>query len=246
MNRPAVLLACGSFNPPTHMHLRLFELARDGLISKGVPVLGGVISPVNDGYGKKGLLPAHHRLKMVNLAVQNYDLVKCSPWETQQTEWSRTRAVLDHYQEQITKFCQGQQDKEEWMPDTVDHNTTEEIPRLMLICGGDMLESFSVPKLWLEQDITVIARDYGLVVISREGTNPDKYVYEHDILHKYKDNIYLVTERIPNDISSTGVRRAVQRGKSVRFLLPDPVIDYIAQNDLYRCTSNEDIDFENK
>ena len=26
-----ILLACGSFNPPTNMHLRLFELARDHL-----------------------------------------------------------------------------------------------------------------------------------------------------------------------------------------------------------------------
>ena len=24
-----IFLACGSFNPPTHLHLRLFELARD-------------------------------------------------------------------------------------------------------------------------------------------------------------------------------------------------------------------------
>ncbi|KAB0374239.1 hypothetical protein FD755_014495 [Muntiacus reevesi] len=28
---PVVLLACGSFNPITNMHLRLFEVARDHL-----------------------------------------------------------------------------------------------------------------------------------------------------------------------------------------------------------------------
>ena len=33
-----------------------------------------------------------------------------------------------------------------------------------------------------------IVKNYGLVVISREGSNPEKYVYEHDILHKYKVN----------------------------------------------------------
>ena len=31
-----------------------------------------------------------------------------------------------------------------------------------------------------------IVENYGLVVISREGSNPEKYVYEHDILHKFK------------------------------------------------------------
>ena len=29
--KPVVLVSCGSFNPPTHMHLRMFELARDYL-----------------------------------------------------------------------------------------------------------------------------------------------------------------------------------------------------------------------
>lgn len=32
---PVVLLACGSFNPITHMHLRLFEVARDHLHQTG-------------------------------------------------------------------------------------------------------------------------------------------------------------------------------------------------------------------
>ncbi len=30
--RPVVLLSCGSFNPPTVAHLRMFELAADELI----------------------------------------------------------------------------------------------------------------------------------------------------------------------------------------------------------------------
>lgn len=41
---PVVLLACGSFNPITNMHLRLFEVARDHLHQTGQsgprPVLG--------------------------------------------------------------------------------------------------------------------------------------------------------------------------------------------------------------
>jgi hypothetical protein len=48
-----VLVATGSFNPPTFMHLRMFELARDELRSKGFHVLGGYMSPVNDAYKKK-------------------------------------------------------------------------------------------------------------------------------------------------------------------------------------------------
>jgi nicotinic acid mononucleotide adenylyltransferase len=32
---PLVLLACGSFNPITNQHMRLFELARDHMHSTG-------------------------------------------------------------------------------------------------------------------------------------------------------------------------------------------------------------------
>jgi nicotinamide mononucleotide adenylyltransferase len=48
-----LLLACGSFNPPTLLHLRMFEVARDTLRKQGLQVVGGVISPVHDGYGKE-------------------------------------------------------------------------------------------------------------------------------------------------------------------------------------------------
>nr|XP_042137403.1 nicotinamide/nicotinic acid mononucleotide adenylyltransferase 3 isoform X2 [Peromyscus maniculatus bairdii] len=36
---PVVLLACGSFNPITNMHLRLFEVARDHLHQTALPEL---------------------------------------------------------------------------------------------------------------------------------------------------------------------------------------------------------------
>ena len=50
-----VFLACGSFNPPTHMHLRLFELARDhwAAARPASTVLAGVISPTHDAYKER-------------------------------------------------------------------------------------------------------------------------------------------------------------------------------------------------
>ena len=79
-----VLLACGSFNPPTIMHLRLFELARD-FLRKTKPdwsVVGGVISPTHDAYKKKSLIPAVHRLEMARQATLSSDWVRVSDWET--------------------------------------------------------------------------------------------------------------------------------------------------------------------
>jgi hypothetical protein len=68
---PAVLLACGSYSPPTIMHTRIFEAARDHFEvvsnNSNIQIIGGFVSPVHDRYGKKDLAPAHHRMEMVNL-----------------------------------------------------------------------------------------------------------------------------------------------------------------------------------
>ena len=171
--RSAVLLACGSFNPPTNMHLRLFgklslwwnyfyfgiihalflELAKDYLDSKGIKVLGGIISPVNDCYPKKGLLPSSHRINMVQAAIADYEFVKCSTWEADQDKWTRTRAVLEEYKKQIAHACKDPSSKADWLPDI---SNDQQQPQLLLLCGGDLLETFSVPDLWKDEDVSTI------------------------------------------------------------------------------------------
>ena len=91
------LIECGCFNPPTFLHLRLFETARDALTKAGFSVPVGIISPAHDAYGKKGLLPAVHRINMCQLAVKSSDWITCEVWETEQEGWTRTSNVLDHY-----------------------------------------------------------------------------------------------------------------------------------------------------
>ncbi|XP_054778494.1 nicotinamide/nicotinic acid mononucleotide adenylyltransferase-like isoform X5 [Prosopis cineraria] len=66
-----VLVATGSFNPPTFMHLRMFELARDALNSEGYCVIGGYMSPVNDAYKKKATQSTYQRTLTVLSRVRN-------------------------------------------------------------------------------------------------------------------------------------------------------------------------------
>jgi hypothetical protein len=60
---PAVLVACGSYSPPTVLHTRIFETARDFFFeskdSLEIDLIGGFISPVHAAYGKKGLAVIH-------------------------------------------------------------------------------------------------------------------------------------------------------------------------------------------
>ncbi|XP_058807795.1 uncharacterized protein LOC131673650 isoform X2 [Phymastichus coffea] len=243
-----ILMSCGSYNPPTHMHLRMFERARDHLHNLGAYiVVGGVVSPVNDAYGKKELASGTHRCEMLRLALQDSDWIRLSTWEMRQQGWTRTRACLQHHQSILNAVVPNQSDANsnsidnedlDWLSENVRNNDSEgQTPiQIKLLCGGDLLESFATPGLWAEEDIAEIVGTYGLIVITREGSNPYKFIYDSDVLSKYLHNIQIVTEWIPNEVSSTRIRRALKRGESVKYLLQDPVIDYVYKYGIYGAT----------
>lgn len=110
---------------------------------------------------------------------------------------------------------------------------------MKLLCGADLLESFGVPNLWKSEDITQIVANYGLVCVTRDGSDAQKFIYESDVLWKHQSNIHLVNEWINNDISSTKIRRALRRGQSIRYLVPDLVQEYIEKHDLYSSESED-------
>ena len=244
MKKSCILISCGSFNPPTIMHLRLFELAKDHLQGSGWNVMSGIMSPTHDNYRKKKPslnVSSKHRVKMVELSLETYNFVKCSKWETDQDDWTRTREVLEEHLEQIKQVCGTttiQANLFAHLPDSLKDLNDKDINdantfKLFMICGGDLLESFSVPNLWKDEDIEVMVRDFGLIVITREGSNPEQYVEKHPIVKQYRDNIYIVQEKITNDISSTKIRDAVKKNNSIKFFVNDSVIDYISENKLY-------------
>lgn len=236
-----VLLACGSFNPPTNMHLRMFEIARDFLHrTTNYHVVAGLMSPVHDKYGKEGLVSATDRVQMLRLALNSSAWVHVSEWETHQDEWTPTREVLQYHQELIDSMVNGNVDPTV-KRQRVDGSTawlthlsgSTDTVTIKLLCGADLLESFAKPGLWKDEDIEALVGKFGLVVITREGSNPYKFIYESDVLTRHQRNIHIVTEWIANEISSTKVRRALRRGDSVKYLVQDAVIDYIYKNALF-------------
>ncbi|KAJ4974368.1 hypothetical protein NE237_007542 [Protea cynaroides] len=181
-----VLVASGSFNPPTLVHLRMFELAKDALSLEGYYVIGGYMSPVNDAYKKRA----------------------------KQSSFLRTLTVLARIQNCLLESGL----------------ISRESLRVMLVCGSDLLESFSIPGAWICEQVRSICRDYKVVCIRREGKDVEKIVSSDDILYENKDNIKIVDELIPNQINSTRVRECISRGLSVKYLTSDEVIDYIRKS----------------
>ncbi|XP_060076898.1 nicotinamide/nicotinic acid mononucleotide adenylyltransferase 1-like isoform X1 [Ylistrum balloti] len=262
-----VLLACGSYSPVTNMHLRMFELAKDTLNKTGrYSVIGGIMSPVSDGYGKKGLVSAKHRCAMLKNALKTSDWIRLDTWECEQPSWTETAKVLSHHLSMLEKSCKvntkpaptkkrrkdlhnesiNEDEIDRGLESPNSYNTrlssgvsNKENVMVKLLCGGDLLESFGTPGLWKEEDIEDIVSNHGLVCITRAGSDPRKFIYESDILSKYQENIFIVTEWIENDISATKIRRAIRRGESVKYLIQDPVIDYIKEHGLYGVSNNK-------
>uniref|UniRef100_W5M9U7 Nicotinamide-nucleotide adenylyltransferase n=1 Tax=Lepisosteus oculatus TaxID=7918 RepID=W5M9U7_LEPOC len=237
---PLVLLACGSFNPITNQHMRLFELARDHMHQTGhYEVIGGIVSPVSDKYGKKGLVSATHRVAMTHLALRTSDWIRADSWESEQPQWITTVTTLRQHYNRLLNWHQSQVSLND-MSKVKKHNNKFpaarnriDTPELKLLCGADFLETFKIPHLWREDHLEEIVSKFGLVCVSRGERDSGRFIHESDTLTRYKNNIFLVREWIQNEISSTEIRRAIQRGQSVKYLLPDSVIEYIKEHNLY-------------
>ncbi|XP_006846720.1 PREDICTED: nicotinamide mononucleotide adenylyltransferase 3 [Chrysochloris asiatica] len=227
---PVVLLACGSFNPITNMHLRLFEVARDHLHQTGIyQVVEGIISPVNDNYKKKNLVAAKHRVAMAQLALQTSDWIRVDPWESEQAQWIETVKVLRHHHQELLRALPPT----EGPGDKALSSAPAAVPELKLLCGADVLKTFQTPDLWKESHIQEIVEKFGLVCVGRAGHDPKEYISESPILRRYQHNIHLAREPVQNELSATYIRSALAQGLSVKYLLPDAVIGYIKDHKLY-------------
>lgn len=110
---------------------------------------------------------------------------------------------------------------------------------LCLCIGMDSLITLNQWHRW--QELTDYAH---IVAAARPGWHLPKegevleFVHSHrahttEELHMTPAGKLLIVEMTLLPISATGIRQALQRGESIRYLVPDAIIDYINQNQLY-------------
>lgn len=90
--------------------------------------------------------------------------------------------------------------------------------RFFLVMGSDNLDDF---ETWHQPD--EIRRRATLAIARRSGSARGR---------RRRGIVFL--ENPPLEVSSSLVRRRVRAGRSLRFLVPDPVADYIRRHRLYR------------
>ncbi|KAL4782442.1 hypothetical protein BJX76DRAFT_332578 [Aspergillus varians] len=218
---PLLLVACGSFSPITFLHLRMFEMAADYVkLSTDFEIIGGYLSPVSDAYRKAGLASANHRVSMCQRAVEASDYLMVDTWEPMHKDYQPTAIVLDHFDYEINTVRHG-----------IDTGNGSRKPvQVVLLAGADLVHTMSTPGVWSEKDLDHILGQYGTFIVERSGTDIDEALAA---LQPWKKNIHVIQQLIQNDVSSTKIRLFLRRDMSVRYLIPDPVIKYIYENNLY-------------
>eukprot|EP00126_Sphaerothecum_destruens_P009787 Sdes_comp20586_c2_seq4m15545 len=178
---------------------------------------------------------------MCREAVSTSNWLSVSDWESTQNEWQRTVSVMHHTFDQFnpssnrhSRFVSSGNSFLNSSTDASDVMSSSSV-NIRLLCGSDLMESFSKPGLWDLNDLEIIAGLYGITCISRQGSpSTSQIVQKHDLLSLYQGNIHSIENPFQNEISSTRVRESLSRGYSVKYLIPDSVNDYISSKKLYQ------------
>lgn len=222
---PLALVACGSFSPVTFLHLRMFEMASDFVrFNTDFEVIGGWLSPVSDAYKKVGLAAGHHRVNMCAAAVEHSSWLMVDAFETavrnadNEPVYVPTARVLNHFDHELNTVLGGTWGEGQKV-------------KICLLAGSDLIQTMSTPNLWSPTDLDIILGQYGAFIIERSGTDVEEALGS---LRQYENNIWVISQVIQNDVSSTKVRLFLKKELSVRYLIPDPVVAYIEEHGLFQ------------
>ncbi|MBQ8597011.1 MAG: nicotinate-nucleotide adenylyltransferase [Lachnospiraceae bacterium] len=144
------------------------------------------------------------RIQMTALAISDNPYFKLSLLETER--------------QGATYTCDTLTELRELMPE---HD-------LYFILGADSL--FSIDR-WKNPEM--IMQNCVLTASVREGSLKDIEEKAEDLKERFRARIHLLPER-NIDISSTEIRRRLKEGRSVKYMLPDQVLHYIRENNLYQ------------
>lgn len=209
MSDAGIALYGGSFNPIHHGHLIVARAVAERLGVRRLVLIPSAAPPHKHG---EDLALAEHRLAMVRLAVADDPDFEVSDVEVRRSGPSYSFVTVEEFR----------------------RTAGPEVP-LSWVIGADTL-----PELHTWYRIREMAELCRIVTAVRPGyehpdLSPLARVLADDRIRQLTEAV-LPTPRI--DISATDIRQRVRAGKSIRYLVPEPVREYIEQQGLYRPRPN--------
>lgn len=163
-----------------------------------------IFVPVNNEYEKSGLEENKHRYNMLKLVIDKNTKFILSDIDMKGNKSLYTIETLEQIQKQY-------EDKNIWF-----------------LIGSDNLKELHTWKRAEE-----LVSKYKVLVMERNQDKISDIVEENELLNCYKENIIKLNEEIRSNFSSTYIRSQIKKQKSVRYLMPDEVYEYIKTNNLY-------------
>ena len=213
---PAIGILGGTFNPIHFGHLRIAQELADTLHLDTVRFIPAANPPHKDAPA----ITAQHRATMVQLAIADNKTFMFDDKELQRTGASYTLDTLHSLRSEL-----GAQ------------------ASITLFMGSDAFTKFDTWHRWQEIidlcHIALVQRPQLRGHEQKLSKTLETFLHNHysenaDDLHSQPSGFVTMRQVTALDISSTAIRNALQHGDSVRYLMPDNVIDYIAQHQLYR------------
>jgi nicotinate-nucleotide adenylyltransferase len=200
-----VLLYGGSFNPVHNAHLIIARAAAEQLSVERTILIPSAAPPHKVG---SDLAAPGHRLEMVRLAIADEPAFEVSDIELRREGPSYTLLTVEAFRQRLG-------------PDV----------SLYWLIGGDTL-----PELHSWYHVGELVDLCRIVTAARPGFETPDFSPLFGCLslgqiQRLREGI-LSTPRI--DISATQIRTRVREGKSIRYLVPESVVEYIDHERLYR------------
>lgn len=206
----------GTFDPIHLGHLRVAEEIGEELELEKVYLIPAAVPPHKD---TRPVTPFHHRFAMAQLAARESPRLEALDLEGR-------RHGLSYSIETLRQMGQMFRPK----------------PSLFFILGTD---AFLEIKTWKEYERLFDHANF--VVINRPGNPTEAWKPflqsldlgfvpgdERDVLAHPSGNVLIYKEATLMDISSTQIRKLVAEGRSIRFLVPESVRQYLLKEGLYR------------
>lgn len=192
----------GSFNPVTKAHVEIGKIAQ-----KELPGWHIMYIPAPDRFltswkamESKDILSATQRVNMLKKAIEPHGFL-CEECEVEGKTSARTYDTMQYLRAQHGDDTQ-----------------------FIYVCGTDKLPEFH--RWYKASEIFELAR---ILVISRDGDDPEKLISESPFLSERKDKILISREkRIYPDFSATRVRESIKnRDGKWREIVPEEIIEDI-------------------
>ena len=213
----------GTFDPIHFAHLRLAEEVAEAFMLNTVRL----IPSANPPHRITPSAPAEDRLKMVELALDR----------------ANKKLVPDG--RELNRVGKS------YMVDTLKQLRTQHPnASISLILGTDAFIELMTWHEWqqLFSLANIIVASRPNLPLSELETNLEKKLaseyearkrHDRDLLHSSKNGLIFTYEFTSLEVSGTSLRRRIQHKQSLKYLLPDNVINYIQNHNLYKEKTSE-------